>query len=134
MNKSKDRLQAAMRTFDLMREKDNKDATRRRVANGDETLLIGALAREPNAGQFGAEAREEQGCTKRILCRKLQGPVAGMAQAAILLGGQLETDQTGFVITFNGAFSPAHHQRGHEWRVEGKGDERHLTSDRLPIV
>ena len=134
MNKRKDRLQAAMRTFDLMRKKDNKDATRRRVASGDETLRIGALGWEPIAGQLGAEATEEQGGTKRILFQKLQGFVAGMAQAAILLGGQLETDQTGRVITFDGTSPPTFHQRGHLRRVEGEGDECHFTSNRLPAV
>ena len=120
MNKRKDRLHAAMRTFELMKDKDKQGTTRRRVASGKETLRIGALNREPIAGQLEAEAREEEGGTTRILFRKLQGPVVGMAQAAILLCGQLETDRTGFATTFNATFPTLSINEGTngEWKAK----------------
>ena len=78
------------------------------------------FAREPYAGHLEAEAMEDQGGIQRTLFRKLQGPVVGMAQAAILLGGQLETDQTGFVVTFNGTFPPLSINGGTngEWKTK----------------
>ena len=43
-----------------------------------------------------------------------------MAEAPILLGGQLEVDETGFVIAFNGAFPPLSINGGTngEWKAK----------------
>ena len=38
----------------------------------------------------------------------IQGPVAGMRQAAALLGGKLESDSDGFKITFNDTTTDLH--------------------------
>ena len=37
----------------------------------------------------------------RTLHKKMQGLVVGMVQAAILLDGQIGTDDDGFIITFS---------------------------------
>ena len=66
--------------------------------------MDGTIAMDPIAGRPEANEATEESNHSRALFRKVQGPVAGMAQAAILLGGQLETDEDGFLITFNGAF------------------------------
>ena len=50
----------------------------------------------------------------RNIYRKSQGLVAGIRQAAIMMGGSLETDAQGFVISFNGAHEPLHLNKGSE--------------------
>ena len=43
--------------------------------------------------------------TKTIF-QKNQGPIAGMRQAAMLLGGQLVTDQQGFLVNYANGQAP----------------------------
>ena len=53
---------------------------------------------------------------------KHQGPIAGLRQAAVLLGGSLSTDEDGFYINFQGDFPPLHINKGKEssWKKEAK--------------
>ena len=127
MNRKKDRLQQAMRAFVLMKKKGKRrqppvitvsrraaahatrnheegdDATSQSETN-EETLLDGTIAMEPNAIRNNEEACTHGGASNRNLFPKKQGPVAGMAQAVILLGGKLEMDRGGFCVTFDEAF------------------------------
>ena len=115
MNKKKDRLHQAMRAFEPMKKKDkgrqtpaitiNGRATANATSNREgqedatsrnetavETLPTGTIAVEPDAGRSSDETRTCGGTANRNFYRRIQGPVASMAQAAVLLGGKLFTD------------------------------------------
>ena len=64
--------------------------------------------------------RSEQ--ENRNIYRKSQGPVAGIRQAASMVGGSLETEAQGFVISSNGAHEPLHLNKGSEgeWKANAK--------------
>ena len=69
----------------------------------------------------------------RNIYRNNQGPIAGVRQAAIMLGGKLETDDNGFVITFDGAYEPLHLNKSSEgeWKTNAKKAMTNANSAQL---
>ena len=63
----------------------------------------------------------DQGDTKtKDIFSRIQGPVAGLRQAATLLGGRLESDSDGFKITFNGTTTDLYINKGtnKDWKIK----------------
>ena len=82
------------------------------------------LNKSPNRLHFAIhtfESMERDGDKRTIFWQK-QGPIAGMKQAALLLGGQLHTDQNGFSITHDHAQAPLAINAGTdtEWKINSK--------------
>ena len=120
-NKKKEMLQQAVRAFKLMQRKDKRylpESMAVSQTNCDETLLDGTMAMERIAGRSNEEGTNDGGRSSRSLYGKMQGPIVGMTQVAILLGGTLETDSDIFCITFNEAFPTIHFSKciDSEWK------------------
>ena len=75
---------------------------------------------EPIAGRSDVDGTINGGKGNWKLYRKMQGPIVGMLQAAIVLGGSLETDTEGFRHMFNGVFPSIHLNTGtdNEWKAK----------------
>ena len=93
MNKSNERLLLAQHTFEFIKAETKGGDTDR-----------------PNSAENAP------------IFSKIQGPVAGMRQAATLLGGKLESNKDGFTITFGGSSADLHINRGSNKSLENQRD------------